>query len=167
MKPLTSSLDNLDALKCELASETLRSSGKLRLRVTGWSMLPTVWPGDTLLLDRVSSEHVSEGDVVLFGRDRRLFAHRVVAKGAVDRTQTITQGDGMPQPDLPVSDSELLGKVSFIIRNGRSIEPSKTLRISERAVAALVRRSESAARVVVGVHNLRHSSEDRVSPCQS
>ena len=130
-------------------------------------MLPTVWPGDMLLVDRVLSEQISEGDIVLFGRDRRLFAHRVVAKNAVDGGQTITQGDGMPQPDLPVSDSELLGRVSFIIRNGRCIEPSKTLSASERAVAALVRRSESVARVVVGVHSLRNSSEDRVSPCQS
>lgn len=129
-------------------------------------MLPTVWPGDTLLVDRVFSEQVSEGDIVLFGRDRRLFAHRVVAKNAV-RAQTITQGDGMPQPDLPVSDSELLGRVSFIIRNGRCIELSKTLSASERAIAALVRRSESVARVVVGAHNLRNPSEDRGIPCRS
>ena len=35
-------------LNASLASEVLRSSGSLHLRVTGWSMLPTVWPGDTL-----------------------------------------------------------------------------------------------------------------------
>ncbi len=163
----TSSPFDVDALKCELASEVLRSSGKLRLCATGWSMLPSVWPGDTLLVERVLSENVSEGDIVLFGRDRRLFAHRIVAKGMSDGGQTITQGDGMPQPDSPVSDSELLGRVSFIVRNGRCIEPSKALRVSERAVAALVRRSESAARVIVGVHGLRNRPQDRVAPCQS
>lgn len=167
MKLPISDLGDLNALKCELASEVLRSSGQLRLRVTGWSMLPSVWPGDTLLVERAASDQVSEGDIVLFGRDRRLFAHRVVARGAIDGARTITQGDGMPQPDSPVSDSELLGKVSFIVRNGRRIEPSKTLRVSEQAVAALVRRSESAARMVVGVHNLRNPLQDRVSPCQS
>jgi hypothetical protein len=163
-----SSLKDLDALKCELASETLRSSGKLRLRVMGWSMLPSVWPGDTLLVDRVGSEQVSEGDIVLFGRDRRLFAHRVVAKsGSAEKSETITQGDGISRPDPPVSDRELLGRVSLIVRNGRAIEPSKTLRIPERAVAALVRRSESAARVIVGVHSLLNPAQDRVPPCQS
>src|SRR5450631_1317539 len=99
--------DETHALKCELAGEVLRSSGKLRLRVTGWSMLPTVWPGDTLLIERVGREEVSEGDIVLFGRDRRLFAHRVVAKVDIsENLQLTTQGDGMPRPDAPLVDSE-------------------------------------------------------------
>ena len=71
------------ALKCELAGEVLRSSGTLRLRAMGWSMLPTVWPGDTLVIERIHSDAVSEGDIVLFGRDRRVFAHRVVAKSGI------------------------------------------------------------------------------------
>ncbi len=75
------SLGNANALKCELAGEVLRSSGTLRLRVTGWSMLPTVMPGDTLVIEHVSSDAVSEGDIVLFVRDRRFFVHRVVTKG--------------------------------------------------------------------------------------
>ena len=42
----------LEAVKCELAAEVLRSSGELRLRVTGSSMLPAVWPGDELTIRR-------------------------------------------------------------------------------------------------------------------
>ena len=141
-------LNEEHALKCELASEVLRSSGQLRLRVTGWSMLPTVWPGDTLLVERIRGEHACEGDIVLFGRDRRLVAHRVVATAG---ETTITQGDSMTRPDAPVSGGEILGRVSSIIRNGRCIEPNKTMSVSERAVAGLARHSESAARVIVGV----------------
>jgi len=153
MSSATSS-DAAHALKCELAAESLRSSGTLRLQVAGWSMLPSVWPGDTLVVESVSSNAVSQGDIVLFGRDRRLFAHRVVAKGSAPGGAILTRGDAMPAPDSPVSDKELLGKVSFIVRNGRCIEPSRSLRISERAVAAFVRSSEIAARVVVGVHGM-------------
>jgi signal peptidase I len=154
MKLAAPSLGEANALKCELAGEVLRSSGTLRLRVTGWSMLPTVMPGDTLVIDHISSDDVSEGDIVLFVRDRRFFVHRVVTKGSHDAA-IVTCGDAMPGPDPPVPQSDLLGKVSFIVRNGQCIEPSRSRRFSERAVSALVRRSRFAARVVVGVHGMR------------
>jgi signal peptidase I len=151
-------LGEVNALKCELASEVLASSGALRLRVTGWSMLPTVMPGDTLVIERIPSDAVSEGDIVLFGRDRRFFVHRVISKGPPQPAGIVTRGDAMPAPDPPVSQSDLLGRVSFILRNGKCIEPSRSPRFPERAVAALVRRSTLAARVVVGVHGMRQTS---------
>lgn len=144
------------AVKCELAGEVLRSYGELRLQVTGWSMLPAVWPGDTLVLESITSDTVSEGDIVLFSRDRRLFAHRVLTKN-VEASGMLTRGDAMPAPDPMVCKDELLGKVSFIVRNGKCIVPSRSLRFSERAIATLVRSSELAARVVVGVHGMRQT----------
>jgi signal peptidase I len=155
---MTSSPQSLDAhtVKCELAGEVLRSSGELRLQVTGWSMLPAIWPGDTLVLESITSDSVSEGDIVLFSRDRRLFAHRVVTKN-VEHSGMLTRGDAMPAPDPVVCKDELLGKVSFIMRNGRCIAPSRSLRFSERAIATLVRSSGFAARVAVGVHGMRQT----------
>jgi hypothetical protein len=159
------------ALKCELAGEVLRSSGRLRLQVTGWSMLPAVWPGDTLVIDRIPSEAVFAGDIVLFSRDRRLFAHRVVSRGVVSRgnlskpqsqdAELLTRGDSMPAPDQPVSGSDLLGRISFILRNGKLIEPSRRPRFSERALAAVLQRSTFAARVVVEVHGLLQTSQSQ------
>ena len=154
----------LHALKCELAGEVLRSSGQLRLRVTGWSMLPTIFPGDTVMIESADSDCVDKGDIVLFHRDRRLFVHRVSGKsGAARDFQIVTQGDGMPRPDPPVSGSQLLGKVSFVVRDGRCLEPAKSLGLSQRAVAAVVRRSSSAARVIVGVHKMSRGSQKRAS----
>ena len=138
-------------LKCELAEEVLRSSGHLRLQVTGWSMLPTICPGDTLVLKSATAEDVSEGDIVLFRRDRRLFAHRVLARAG---DQWLTRGDAMPYTDSPIGNRELLGRVVYLIRNGRYIEPGKKLSLSQRAIAALVRSSETAARVIVGIHGM-------------
>jgi signal peptidase I len=157
LSPVTS---ETEAAKCELAADVLRSHGKLRLQVTGWSMFPAVWPGDTLFVDRVSSSAVSAGDIVLFERDRRLFAHRVLAKGGDGTSAIVTRGDAMPAPDSPVGEDEFLGKVSYIVRNGKCIQPRKTLRVPGRAVAALVQRSEIGARVVVGVYGLLHTSEN-------
>ena len=149
------------AVKCELAGEVLRSSGTLRLQVTGWSMLPAVWPGDVLVIDRANIKEVSKGDIVLFGRDGRLFAHRVVKKDFRD-AGILTRGDAMSAPDPVVGDHELLGKVSFIVRNGKCMAPSSTPRFSERVVARLVRNSNLAARVVVGVHGMHQSKQDQV-----
>ena len=149
------------ALKCELAGEVLTSSGSLRLRVTGWSMLPAIFPGDTLVIEPARSESVGKGDIVLFRRDGRLFAHRVSGKsGSASDFQIVTQGDGMRNPDPPVSSSQLLGKVSFVVREGRCLELAQTPRLSMRAVAALVRRSSWAARVVVGVHKMGQGPEE-------
>jgi len=140
------------ALKCELAAEILCSSGRLRLQVTGWSMLPAIWPGDTLVLDGATAADVSEGDIVLFSRNRRLFAHRVVTHSGQD--QMFTRGDAMPYTDSPIGNDELLGRVNHIVRSGKCIEPGKSLSVSQRAVAALVRTPETAARVIVGIHGM-------------
>jgi signal peptidase I len=157
----------LHALKCELACEVLRSSGCLRLQVTGWSMVPTIFPGDTLVIEEASSACVGKGDIVLFSRDRRLFVHRVLEKsGCAGDLKITTQGDGMLCSDPPVPNSQLLGKVAFVEREGRCFEPAKRLGLTGRAVAALVRRSSSAARVIVGVHNMGHDLQEP-NPCQS
>jgi len=47
---------------------------------TGASMLPAVWPGDVLSVCRGSSTQALPGDIILFARQGRLFAHRVVEK---------------------------------------------------------------------------------------
>jgi hypothetical protein len=168
MKSFAAALGDAHAVKCELASQVLSSFGTLRLRVMGWSMLPSVWPGDTLVVESIESGSISEGDIVLFGRDRRLFAHRVVTRIRVlEGRQFLTCGDAMTVPDPPVSESDLLGRVAYIVRNGRSIEPRRSLRPFERAVAALARSSESAARVVVGVHALRQTLQGQTSQSQT
>jgi hypothetical protein len=160
MQLLPRESNEVHAVKCELAAEVLGSYGALRLRVTGWSMLPTVWPGDTLVVERVDPASLNEGDIVLIGRGRRLFAHRLI-KTSTAESGVLTRGDAMTTPDPRAEEKEVLGKVSFILRDGRCIEPRRTLKASERAVAALVQRSEIAARLVVGVHDLRHPKADQ------
>jgi hypothetical protein len=121
-------------------------------------MLPAILPGDTLVVESASRDSVNRGDIVLFGRDRRLFAHRVVARP--HSSQILTRGDSMARPDPPVSADEILGKVSYIIRDGKCIEPRRRQKFSERAMAALARRSQVAARVVVGVHGMSQAAKN-------
>jgi signal peptidase I len=163
MKPSPQTFDDKHAVKCELASEVLHSSGQLELKVTGWSMVPAIWPGDTLVIEAACSDAFSEGDIVLFRVANRFVAHRVVTKNcALGESTVLTQGDAVQRPDAPVAHDDLLGRVSSIVRNGKSIAPSRDLRFSERAVAAVFRRSEIAARIVAGVHGMRPDSPSQV-----
>jgi signal peptidase I len=144
------------ALKCELACEVLRSFGTLRFPAIGWSMLPTVWPGDTLVVERVSQDQVRVGDVVVVGRDGELCGHRVI--GMTDdpeNPQWITQGDALPVPDRPVAGNELLGRVTYLIRGGRLIEVPAQLGVVDSLIAKVVRRSTPAARALVYLHRMR------------
>jgi len=155
------------ALKCELASEVLRSFGKLRFAATGWSMLPSVWPGDTLVLEHVGKDQVGVGDLVLVGRDGKLCAHRVVATaGDAENRRWITQGDALPLPDRPVAGPELLGRVAYLIRAGKCIPVPSELSALENFIKKIVRRSIPAARAFVYLNRMRQPSGEPVLPCQ-
>jgi hypothetical protein len=89
----------------------IRRFGALRLRVNGFSVLPSIW--------RVSRvDAYRPGDVVLFSRKGRLFVHRVVemSGGAV-----VTRGDSMLDADPPVALSDVLGRAEAIGRGGSRV----------------------------------------------
>ena len=145
----------LHAAKCELAAEVVRSFGVLRLRVTGGSMLPSVWPGDVLLARRQDISEVSAGDVVLFTREGRFIAHRVVSTtGDPENPCLVTRGDAQLAPDSPVTPAELLGKVVFIMRGGKWIEPGARLSFPARLTAELVSHSGRLAWILIRLHSL-------------
>jgi hypothetical protein len=114
-------------LKGQLFREVLKSSGQAKLAVTGTSMLSSIWPGDILEVRRQNAAEICPGEVVLFERDGRLLAHRVVAKvGGPERTLLITRGDRLRTPEPAVSPEELLGRVTAIVRGQRYAAPRLT-----------------------------------------
>jgi signal peptidase I len=130
-------------------------------------MLPTIRPGDTLLIDNVGGDEIFEGDVVLFAHQRRLVAHRVMMKSEATGTPMVqTQGDAVGQPDRPVAVCAVMGRVSYIVRGGKLLKSRKTLHPSERVVAALLRRSSVGARIIERGLAMRHVTQDRAVPCQ-
>ncbi len=131
--------------KCSLASETLRRFGRLRLQVAGASMLPSLWPGDLLLIRSAQFAEVSRGNLVLFFRDNRFFVHRVVD---VSGGRLLTQGDGLATPDPPVGRDELLGRVVFISRDG-VMRPPPPLGVAGRLLAFGVCRSTTFCNILL------------------
>jgi hypothetical protein len=120
-------IDTRSELKGQLFLEVLKSFGQAKLAVTGSSMLSSIWPGDILEVSRQDAAEICPGEVVLFERDGRLLAHRVVEKVCgPEGTLLITRGDGLRAAEPPVSPEELLGRVTAIVRGGRRIEPRLT-----------------------------------------
>src|SRR5437762_10192324 len=88
------------AAGCSLAAEVVSSFGEVCLRVTGSSMLPSVWPGDMLTICRADMAAVRPGQIVLFRFDGWLLAHRVVRKvGRRGEQFLITRGDCLSRVD--------------------------------------------------------------------
>jgi len=134
-----------DALGCELAVEVVRAFGKLRMRATGTSMVPAVQPGDILSIQRANTSEISPGEIVLFARGGRLFAHRVLSTaGSSAQPCLITRGDRLPQNDPPVFASHLLGRVVSISRSRRQIVPRARLSKPQRVACRLLWSSDRA-----------------------
>ena len=115
-------------LACGLAEEVVRAFGEVRLRVFGTSMVPSILPGDLVLIQRASLHEISPGEVVLFLQKGRLFVHRVVdrkimaAAGSPEESCLITCGDRLRHEDPPVTALELVGRVVSIERDDRIVE---------------------------------------------
>lgn len=128
----------------ELAADSLRASGRLRMRVAGSSMLPAIRPGDLVSVRRCGPAQASIGDVVLFQRDGRLFAHRVVR---LEAESLVTRGDAVATDDPPVRATEFLGIVESTQRGrGPALDCARHA-WPQRLAAGVFRRSALAGRL--------------------
>jgi hypothetical protein len=161
-------LETTNAAKCDLAGQVLRSFGTLRVRVTGSSMLPSLWPGDLLLIHQQDFCRISTGDIVLFARKGRLFVHRVVSSASEGGSeQLVTQGDALREQDPPVTSAELLGRVSLVLRAGKWIAPRTGLGLGGLWLGAIVSRSAQAAGLLLRLYSLRRMQREREDSCES
>ncbi len=151
--------------KCELVDEVLRSFGTVRLRVTGCSMLPSVWPGDTLLVERRDEQQVAVGEILLYRRNGRLVAHRVVsAPDSLGHSRVCVRGDAFPGHDELLFRSEILGTVSRIVRGKKSILPPSRLKYHRRLIGILSWHSDLFAHLVIFVHSICSAARWREVP---
>ncbi|MGO9640254.1 MAG: S24/S26 family peptidase [Candidatus Acidiferrales bacterium] len=118
-------------------------------------MIPAIWPGEILLIQRKDIHEISQGEVVVYQRGDRLYAHRVICcpdrTGAGERSspRLITRGDAIAAQDPPVSESEFLGYAAAILRNGAWQEIPARPGFGQRVLAALARHSSFVARIAL------------------
>jgi signal peptidase I len=154
-------------LGCELAGEVVSSFGEVRLRVLGTSMVPSVHPGDLVSIERAGPSEISAGEIALYLREGRLFAHRVVARaGTPEQPLLIFRGDRLRHNDPPVCTSELLGRVRSIERGRRRIQPRNRLSMWERMIALLLRSSDRATYLYLRLDAGRRGFLTRRAECQ-
>lgn len=108
-----SPVEKSDILKCYFA---LRSDDEntFWLDTVGQSMLTLFWKGDKARV-RTDVDTFQVGQVVVFYRHDKMFAHRIVACGP-ENTLWITKGDTRFSFDHPVRQSEFLGLIDCIER---------------------------------------------------
>ena len=91
-----------------MAAEALRMSGRLRLKLRGESMLPTLWPGDFAQIEQCRINEVRCNDIVLAVRDERLFLHRFLGHA---EDGFFLRGDAMSKPDPVYAPASFLGRL--------------------------------------------------------
>lgn len=160
--PLSDPNQTLSPVACGLAGEVVRRFGVVRFRVAGCSMLPLVAPGDVLVVHRRSAREIMPGDIAVFTRHQRLFAHRVVGRISAGRENLLlTRGDAMTEQDPPVGSGELLGRVAAIERGRRCLQPRPPAGWT-LLLARLGRRSSGALLAMAQWHVLRRRAKHRI-----
>ncbi len=99
------------AVGSALVADVLQGGSRLRvrLRVYGESMLPTLWPGDVVEIEGCSLEDLRPGEIVLALGEGRLFLHRLVAP--CTSNGFVLRGDCMPGPDPQFPPEAVLGRL--------------------------------------------------------
>jgi signal peptidase I len=96
--------------------EAIERFGAARLRAYGSSMAPAIQPGDLLHIERARPGDIRRGEVILFERDGRLFAHRFVRWHP---NGVITRGDAHLRSDPPIDIDQVVGIVAGVSRDGQ------------------------------------------------
>jgi signal peptidase I len=118
--------------RLDLFLRVLQRANRARLRVVGTSMLPTFYPGDTVVVEALPSSMINEGDIAVWVQNGRLCSHRVVKR---DWPLIVTRGDANSHFDVAIPASECVGLILAIERKGA--------RLRRRALLSLcIRRSE-------------------------
>jgi hypothetical protein len=132
------------ALCCELVAEVVRSYGGARLKVSGASMLPAVWPGDVITVRPRHIAALQPGQVVLYRREGMLVPHRITRiRGGV----LTTRGDSVGHDDPPVRESDLVGQVVCVEHKGRCLELKQSC--WQRVGCFVLRRSDFCRRLAL------------------
>ena len=140
----------------DLAAEVLREFGEFEFVAWGSSMIPAVFPGDTLIVRSDTPASMCPGDVVLLARARRFYAHRLVNKTEEEGSmRLITRGDALSQDDPPFAQAEMLGRVAGVIRRGKRIDLERHPGKAQKMLRWTVQHSDFATKWLLRWHSLR------------
>jgi signal peptidase I len=139
--------ENKKAIK-DVASGLLGEGKTIRIEASGYSMYPSIRPGNIIHIKAISEpEKVDVGDIIAWQREKDMVVHRLVHRYRHDDDcHYITRGDSAISSDKPVSFNDVAGKVVLIEnRKGSKVPLAVTLiresryRINNKKVWLVVR----------------------------
>jgi signal peptidase I len=104
----------------ELIQAVLRTGSSVRIQANGCSMSPFIRNGDVLMLSALRAKSPGLGDVVAFrfSGTNKLTFHRVAGKV---KGLYLVRGDNCPEADGLIPESDILGTVNGIERDGSPV----------------------------------------------
>jgi len=85
--------------------------------VSGGSMMPYLNPGDLICFHKKPDNTYFPEDIIVFKSMGKIIAHRIIHKYRVGSISFYKcMGDAANNPDPPITDQNILGKVSRIIK---------------------------------------------------
>jgi hypothetical protein len=155
-----------DQQKVGMALEVLRTQGRVRFAARGYSMLPSLWPGDVVTVEAQSTDQFQSGDLLLYVREERFFLHRMLRNEECGvEARWLMRGDSMPHADQPVSAHQIVGKVVEVERDGRRLPGIPRCTLPVRAAGFLLCWDRLRS-VVLRLRESRHTRPD-ASPVTS
>jgi signal peptidase I len=113
-------------LEKEAAIETLldllKRGNSAEISASGYSMFPTLRPGDRVLVNPLTENLPPvPGDILIVRNDDILILHRLLEIGKNNNGETvfITRGDSMTEPDPPAGNDQVIGTADSFRRNNR------------------------------------------------
>ncbi len=99
----------------ELLRASMSKGAAFSFRAGGFSMSPFIKDGDLITVSPFGDMPPDKGDIVAFLRttNNSLTVHRLIKRQGID---IIMKGDNSRSADLPVSESQLFGRVTGIKR---------------------------------------------------
>ena len=102
--------------------EVLTVAPAVTIKAGGLSMAPVIRDNDAVILEKTDTGSIRRGDIILFGKDSRLIAHRVIRRSDCSgKTEFLTKGDAAFDFDGTIAADRVLGKIISVARNNRTV----------------------------------------------
>lgn len=105
----------------EMFLEVLERGFPLKIRLFGSSMYPFLREGEVVIVQRRPWADLRRGDIILYHRDRRFIAHRVLKPPKNLEDACLCKGDTLKGADPPVYFHQYLGRVEGVERGEKIV----------------------------------------------
>jgi len=114
--------ENLHKELLDWAEILIDNDHQLQLRMQGYSMFPTLQPGDKGLVQKCSIRDIKIGDIIVFRTNNQFVAHRLIRIEQLGGdTLYICRGDQNGFDDKPIRKFEIVGKLISFERNHKFV----------------------------------------------